>query len=349
MTVREKTLGIVVVGILGCGLLYAIVSRFVLAPMAEADRKIGSLREDNEKLEKRNSGEGRYERVVASVGKRMYGRDPGRVRELIRAKIMLLAKRSGLDTREHWDMTPVTGRQRRDYYSELGWSVRGRGRLKHVVNFLYLLNADPHVHRVSNLRLMPVARSDDIKMQVKYTTIVPEGKTLRYLRGVEPSRKLKEPDLNSRSRARYNAIVLRDLFRPYRKRPPIVARAPGAPAAFEKGELRVVSLSQMAEQPDIGVRDTLTGAVRYYRPGDRLGDGRIVLVDYRKMPLPDRPGILSESRVIVRIGSAYWAVELGQAMADKRKLKPTELPEELRISPTTKPGSKKVPSGPEEG
>ena len=53
------------------------------------------------------------------------------------------------------------------------------------------------------------------------------------------------------------------------------------------------------------------------------------MVDYRRMPKPGKEYLMSESRVIVKIGTEYWAVELGQTLAQKYRLNPEQLPEQL--------------------
>ena len=53
------------------------------------------------------------------------------------------------------------------------------------------------------------------------------------------------------------------------------------------------------------------------------------MIDYRKMPFPKKPALLSQSRVILAIGEEYWAIERGNTLADKHKLAPEQLPANL--------------------
>lgn len=53
------------------------------------------------------------------------------------------------------------------------------------------------------------------------------------------------------------------------------------------------------------------------------------MVDYRPMPLPGNAFLQSFSRVIIKIGSEYWAIDRGQTLADRRKLSTSELPSQL--------------------
>jgi hypothetical protein len=76
------------------------------------------------------------------------------------------------------------------------------------------------------------------------------------------------------------------------------------------------------------VLDTTAQKTRRYKTGDELAGGKIVSVDYREMPMPDSFA-LSESRVIVQIGSEFFAIERGRTLADKRKLELDQLPRDI--------------------
>ena len=66
-----------------------------------------------------------------------------------------------------------------------------------------------------------------------------------------------------------------------------------------------------------------------YKPGDTLAGGIIVMIDYRPLPSPGNEVLKSFSRVIVKIGSEYWAIERGRTLAEKYRLTPQQLPAEL--------------------
>ncbi|MCK7528948.1 MAG: hypothetical protein MZV64_71035 [Ignavibacteriales bacterium] len=54
------------------------------------------------------------------------------------------------------------------------------------------------------------------------------------------------------------------------------------------------------------------------------------MVDYRSLPMPGNEALKSFSRVIIRIGTEYWAIERGRTVADKYQLSPELLPDILR-------------------
>jgi hypothetical protein len=82
-------------------------------------------------------------------------------------------------------------------------------------------------------------------------------------------------------------------------------------------------------QPEIHIRDLTNQKTFRYKPGDDLAGGTIVQVDYRPLPMPGHESLMSFSRVIVRIGHEYWAIERGQTLADKYRLDPDQWPSGL--------------------
>ena len=137
--------------------------------------------------------------------------------------------------------------------------------------------------------------------------------------------------IESPERRTYDRLVARDLLRPYIKRAPgAPGPGPGTPVAPSgPASLRVVSLSEWMGQPEVHVRDTATQQTLRYKLGDPLADGTIALIDYRPLPMPGKEGLSSYSRVILKIGNEFWAIERGQTLADKRRLEPEQWPEAL--------------------
>ncbi len=347
MTSREKTLGLAVAALAGLGVVYLIVDGMLLGPSADADKTIREIRKENAKLGRGKGRLARDKKLILGVARRVYDREPSLVEDEGTAKILLWAKMAGLRTLDprDWKMHSNTKPGKPDVYSEVSFDISTHGRLKNIVDFLYLLSDDAHVHRVSNLKLKAVGHGEALRLDVKYTTLVLDGKLAKSCRKVRV-RKQKDSDLTSRRRRRYDDIVLRNLFRPYVKPLPIMVarRTESTAPAPVNGELIVADLSQMGDAPPVGVRDTATNEMTYYDVGDKLDGGVIRLVDYRSMLTPDNPELPSQSRVILEIDSEYWAVERGQALTKRRKLKASELPKELRTSPATRPSAKGVPS-----
>lgn len=134
-------------------------------------------------------------------------------------------------------------------------------------------------------------------------------------------------------------IVVRDVFRPYiqREAAQVAGVAPSrreyvAPAAASSPDdrYRVVGLPSYGTHQKVYVRDSATGETQTYKPGDAFGEGSVVMVDYRRKPFPDKPHILSGSRVIFQVGQDFWAVELGCSLAQKHRMGTEDLPSQLR-------------------
>lgn len=213
--------------------------------------------------------------------------------------------------------------------SEIGWSVQGDGPLENVVNLLFVLQESPYLHRVEGLDLAPGDAPGQAKVRFQFLTLVIDPAPV-----VEPVDLTPKITLASPERRWFDGIMQRDLLRPYVKRPPPPgpgSSGPGAapPAPSGPDALRIVSLSEWLGQPEVAVLDAGHQKTTRYKTGDALAGGVIVMVDYRALPMPDKAGLLSNSRVILKIGSEYWAIERGRTLAEKYKLALNQVPENL--------------------
>jgi len=363
MTRREKSLAAIVAAMLGGFAAYGVVTAVFLDPAAEADLAMPALQD---KIDEHTRQIGRKEYYRKRLGQfigRTFGRTESEVRENMRAYLLRRARQCKINTQLDWDTSPFTGRGRSGIYKTVGWSVTARGSHKSITDFVKLLQDDPYLHRIDLLHVTPIPKQQDRKVLVRYVSLVLDPK-------VHPKRKpgtapASRPALVELARAdckERDAIVARDLFRPYVKRP-VVRRPPPTrrkdppPPPPRRGpvkppietRLKIVSLAQYAGPPQVCLRHLDTGQLTRYKPGDELLGGKIEMVDYRTMPHPQNPRIDSSSRVIVAVGATYWAVELGQTLSQKHRLDPGQLPFELKPPPVVTPPGKKVSTGdPEE-
>jgi len=342
MNPREKILAAVTGTAALLFIVYLAINNVFLMPAAQQFNRARDLMQQVERARAEKAKQKVYETRLKELAGRTYGTDPLRVSEQVRSRITELLGMSGLST-ERLTLKPVVGAQVQGIYKEVGWLVQVRGQLEQVVNFLYLVTREPHLHRLDNLVISPVRGSSEVEVQAKYGTLVLLAETAKDLRVNTVSADLDKSLLETPDRDQYNLIASRALFRPYMParrpeptRPPPTPSAPSTPRPPEvpTGRYRVVGLATFADQPDIYVRDSSSGNVVRYKPGDSLGGGTIVMVDYRPMPMPDKPDILSGSRVLLRIGTEYYAVELGTYLAQKHKLRDDQLPPHL---PQTQP------------
>ena len=359
MTNRERTLA----GIAGGALLliigYALVDRLVLSIAADLDRQADALRQQVQQRKAQNGRLPQYEEQLAAFAARTFDTDEMRASDALLSHLNELLHRSGLGSSE-LSLKPFNGPAEPNAYREIGWFVRARGKLDHVVNFLYLVSEDPYLHRLETLILSPTPRSPDVDIQARYSTLVlklPEGAGGRY-KVDQVAEALKAVQLDGPTRGRYDVVAARDLFRPYVKRreraapppqverPPTVAEGPPAPRVPQPpppprppswARMRVVGLPSWNDSQDVFLLDPMTNETRRCQPGDEVAGGRIIMVDYRPMPMPDRPEITSGSRIILRIGPEHWVVELGQSLEHKRIMRQEDLPPGVRIEPPAEP------------
>jgi len=240
--------------------------------------------------------------------------------------------RSGLQEDE-FTRLPIGPRKLRGA-QEIGWSVQGEGPLADVVDLLFVLQESPQLHRLDGVSVTGGELPGLVKVRFRYLTLVVDPAPDVQRKELAPKYALDSPQ-----RHIFDGIVGRDILRPYVKRSP--PPSPGAPgsspgsAPLKPGSppgpeaFRIVSLSEWMGQPEVHVRDLIAQRTVRYKPGDAFAGGTLVCVDYRPFPMPGNSLLRSDSRVIVRIGAEYWAIERGKTLADKHKLAPEQLPAEL--------------------
>lgn len=338
MNTREKKLAAMVLGTaaLFSGLLG--IRTFISRPLVDFDKRIVAARERLGKIqtERRNffTAEDRLKSLTKLAYADTTDEASARSGEVLTKQIV----QAGLDEGD-FTRLPLGPRKLRGA-SEIGWSVQGDGPLARVVNLLFILEQSPHLLRIEGLVLSQAEKPGDVRVRFRFLTLV-----------LDPAPEVKREvltakvDLKSEARHVFDGIVTRDLLRPYIKRPPpppVVAKTGGnssasAVPATPPGPpgpetFRVVSLSEWQGQPEIHVRDLTAQKTVRYKSGDTLAGGTIVLVDYRALPLPGGNGLLSDSRVIVRVKDEFFAIERGQTLGDLRKLELAQLPPELAKS-----------------
>ena len=322
MKKSEKLLAGIVGGIVGVFVLGFGVRGFFVKPLKEIDIQTAALRS---KLAKANEERREYfiaEDALKKVAQRTFATDvnqaSARSGELITRQIAS----AGLNEAD-FTRLPVGPRRMRGA-SEIGWSIQGKGALERIVDLLFLLENAPQVHRLENVTLSSYDKPGEVKVHFLFLTVVLEPAPEFDPIELKPKLALESPE-----RLAYQAILNRDLLRPYVKAPPPPAPQPGAAPTRAPGPeaWRVVSLSEWEGQAEVHIRDTASDKIMRFKPGDSVKEsGEIVAVDYRPLPMPRNPELLSHSRVILKIGEDFFAVERGQTLAEKRKLDDSQWP-----------------------
>lgn len=327
MNAREKVLAGLVGGLVGILALGFGGRAFFLKPLRDADKKISALRDKLNKVNGERRAFFAAEDEVKKYTQQAFDTDidtaSAKSAELLTRQIL----QAGLPEME-FSRLPVGPRKLRGA-QEIGWNVQGDGPLNNVVNLLFLLQEEPHLHRIDGVTVTADEGPGLVRVRFRYLTLVidpaPE---------VEPIALQPKFTLNSPERRWFDGIVQRDILRAYVKRAPALAvgappagAPPGTPGAPPGPEtLKIVSLSEWQGQPEVHVRDMINQKTLRFKPGDALAGGTIVMVDYRAMPMPGNEALQSFSRVIIRVGEEFWAIEHGKTLAEKRRLKSDEVP-----------------------
>jgi hypothetical protein len=323
MKPREKLLLGIVGGIVGLAILILGIRAALLKPLQKIDKQTAVFREKLEKIKVERRAGFAAEEAIARVARRTFAdqidQASAKSGEMLTKQILLAGLREA-----DFSRLPFGPRKLRGAH-EIGWSIQGQGKLAEVLNLAFLLQESPYLHRIENLAISAGEGPGQVRVGFRFLTLVLDPAPI-----IDATNLPNQLTLESPERRALDGIVARDLLRPYVKRSPGPGGSPSGPETpAGPASLQVVSLSDWMGHPEVHVRDLVHQKTLHYQPGDSLADGTIVMVDYRPRPMPGHEGLSSFSRVILKIGSEYWAVERGQVLADKYRLTDDQLPASL--------------------
>lgn len=330
MNAREKVLAGIVGGLVGLVVLGFGARALLVKPLKDIDKKTAGLRDKLEKIKAERRAFFDAEDEVRKLTQHTFDSDIDKASAKSAEMLTQQILRAGLPEME-FTRLPFGPRKLRGA-QEIGWNVQGDGSLDRVVNLLFLLDADPHLHRVDGLTVSAGESAGQVRVRFRYTTLVMDPAP-----EVDPINLQPKFALESPARRVFDGIVQRDILRPYIKR--VVAPNPGSPGAAPPGtspgltpgpeSFKIVSLSEWLGEPEVHVRDLINQRTLRFKPGDALAGGTIVMIDYRTMPKSGSELLQAFSRVIVRIGDEYWAIETGKTLGQKYRLESDQLPPAL--------------------
>lgn len=333
MNKRTRLLAFVALGLAGLFAAGFAIHSIIVKPLRTIDDQIVQLRLKLRSLGNERTSYLAADQQVRTTAQSLLGSKPEDAEAQLGSMLTSQLLQAGL--RESDFSRIPAGRRTLPGAFEIGWTVQGEGTPSQVLDFLYLLQADTRLHSLESLALSPAGDRDRIRVRFRYLTLVlnpsPEVKA-----AARPALALDSP-----ARRRYDSIIRRDLLRPFETAEAQAASpTPAAnadPSAVEAQSLRVVSLSSWGTQPEAHLLDTRNQQTRVFHPGEKLLEGDIAAIDYRPLPAPNKPGLLSLSRLVLRLGPEFWAVENGQTLAERRRLNPEEVPPSLGTNavPTT--------------
>jgi hypothetical protein len=335
MNRREKILASCIGGLLGVFVLGFGVRAIIVKPLQEIDKRSAALRGKLDKAAGERRAYFDAEDRMKAFTLRSFADTPDQASAKSGELLTKLILKSGLPEDE-FSRLPLSPRKLRGA-QEIGWNVQGDGGLADVIDLIFSLQSAPYLQRIEGLTVGHGEAPGLVRVRFRYLTLVMDPAP-----DVQRKELVAKYTLESPERHIFDGIVSRDVLRPYIKRPPpppppvVPGTAPGSGiAATKPGAIpgpetfRIVSLSEWMGQPEIHVRDLTYQKTQRYKPGDQLAGGTIVCVDYRQLPMPGNELLRSDSRVIVKVGGDYFAIERGKTLADKRKLTLSQLPSEL--------------------
>ena len=354
MSPRERLLAMLIGLFMVLGMGYLMLSRMYLDPATKLDGQIADLKEKVSRARADIARESALKARLKTLASQTYDAEPTRAADAARARLTFLLQASGFN-QQGLSLRPNDSSNALGLYRDVGWSVRAKGSINAVVNFLYLVQRDPRVSRLENIQLTPVPRSDQVDMQLRYGTLVflPEKGGKAPAADLVPV-PLPAAVLDDPRRQAFQLIVERNLFRPYLPRGHVYTANPSndggpAPIPVEAAHYKVAGLPEAAGKSTIIIEDSVTKTTKTYFPGDQVAGTVIVAVDYRVLPRADKPFLNATSRLIVRAESAYWAVDLGQTFAERYKLTPEQLPASLPKDDATPVSESQPPTAPTTG
>ena len=316
---REKTLAMLVGSLT---LLFAALfagRTFLLKPLQAVDRQTLLLRDKLRQIQEERRSFFSAEDQVKRAAQILFADNPDEATAQAGKTLTDLILQLGLSESD-FTRTPIAPRKLRGA-QEVGWTVQGDGPLPRIVDLLFLLEEYPRIHRLENVAWSADDRPSRLKVRFRFLTLVIDAAPETAPLELKPKFSLNSPE-----RRAYDPMVQRHLLRPYISRSVFSGTTfptdPDALASARPELLKVVSLSEWRGAPEVHVLNLASMKLLLLKPGDAFGGGQILRVDYRPRPMPGKQGVLSDSRMILQIGSDRWAVEHGQTLADKYKLEP---------------------------
>ncbi len=333
MNRRTKILAWGALGIAAFWLVALGIRGFVMAPLVTLDGQISQLQAKLVDAQEERQKFVAAEKALGKIGGRTFGTTPDLVAAELGALLTKQVLQAGLEESD-FTRLPV-GEQRLPGAVEVGWTLQGEGPLKQVVDLLFLLDQDPRLHRIEGLSLSSGGEPGQVRVRLRFLTLLLNPpSTASVETSLEPAR------LDVAERAFYDPILTRDLLRPYIPGGSSRGRtaSQGSEQATESPNdssppwslLKIVSLSTWGGDPEAHLRHTSDGSMRVLRPGDAMGEVEVLAIDYRPMSHPEKPGIRSYSRVILKESEDYYAVECGQTLDQRRSMPFEDLPDRLR-------------------
>ncbi len=177
---------------------------------------------------------------------------------------------------------PAPNNQREVVYRLLPFTIRGKGDLKQLTDFLYAFYQAPHLHQLQRFSIKPTAKRGELELTLNIDAVsLPTAKSTEELSTAEVQR-LALTDI----KAYHAAIDGRNMFsayvpppppRPKRAAPPVRERprpTPPPKPRFDSAKFAVISgIIEVGDRPEVWINERTTGKLHKFSEGDQVKIG----------------------------------------------------------------------------
>lgn len=297
----------ILAGVFGAMVLYyvgnMVVDQFIEGPLQAARQRGEQLQKSIDQREKELQRARSEAKLLARWESQSLPADAEVARSLYQGWLVELVEAAGLKNPSYAVSDPVGSRSA---YQTIACTIRGRGTLAQLTEFLYIFYRTDLLHQVRSLSITPIQGSNELDLSVSIEAII--------LPGAGPE-KLDQDSIFDEFRARAwrisdrlassgldayrNPIVGRNLFS--------ISSAPD-PSDFAY----LTAISSVNGQPEAWFTVRSTDEVLRLCEGDWLKIGAVegVLVE------------IADSDVVIEIEGERWLLTLGESLAQASALPP---------------------------
>jgi hypothetical protein len=301
---RERTLMIVILGIVGSYGLFLVVRGLFVGPLETQASQIRSLRNEIASKSKQVEDAQSAVKQLAEWEKLSLPGDEGAAQALYQDYLFKLMRDC------HFEEPQVSAdkTQKAKSYTSIPFTIRGRVSLENLTEFLYRFHAcDSRV--LHQVRTLSIARTDTKSKSLSVTIIlaalaldnaphrgalIPDG---------EDPRSLTIADVAMDT---FQVIAKKNIFEPFTE----PTKEPDKPQVDAARHVVFSGCTQSGDEPEAWIYDRLTNENRFLRAGDEFAmaglKGRIVSV--------------AASNIVIEMDDKQWSLKLGKNLRELKEI-----------------------------
>lgn len=172
MNNREKILTWVTMGLLAVGMSYVVFYKAIVEPIGDKRTQKANVIRQTQDLNVKISSEPIHLRSLRKAKARTFGSDESKAMAAARTFLVKVVALAKLEP-DRAQMSPLKG-ARITGGREVGWLVTVEGQISRLVDLLYLLQEDRHIHQVKNVVWSVLSKNDELKLKFTYMTLLLE-------------------------------------------------------------------------------------------------------------------------------------------------------------------------------